>query len=245
MAQPSERSDVPKRIPLPCSAENCGDNYPVCGKTSTYSHRKCRCDACTQAMSEYQRNRYRDNENARKYYREKYAANRDAALQQARDYRNANREKVAEKGRRYYGANRKKRLEWQRQYSAENREKIAERARQRYEANRERQRELRRRYAAENLEAQLQRNSLYRARRAAATTVPFTVEQLQQRFAYYGDRCYLRLDGCTGGADHVEHVKPLSKGGAHMLCNLRPACASCNHRKRDKWPFTYGLEDSA
>jgi 5-methylcytosine-specific restriction endonuclease McrA len=41
------------------------------------------------------------------------------------------------------------------------------------------------------------------------------------------------------GAEAVEwdHVKPLAKGGAHILANLRPACLSCNRSKRDRWPL--------
>ena len=35
----------------------------------------------------------------------------------------------------------------------------------------------------------------------------------------------------------LEHVKPLNKGGAHLLCNLRPACGDCNRFKLQKWPF--------
>ena len=71
------------------------------------------------------------------------------------------------------------------------------------------------------------------AAKLAVATVPFTDEQLRARWAYYGDRCWM----CGAEAAHTDHVKPLSKGGAHMLCNLRPACASCNLRKNNRWPF--------
>ncbi|MGX7727586.1 HNH endonuclease [Rhodococcus sp. 5G237] len=40
------------------------------------------------------------------------------------------------------------------------------------------------------------------------------------------------------GKGTVDHVKPINKGGPHMLANLRPACGPCNSRKRDQWPFT-------
>ena len=50
-----------------------------------------------------------------------------------------------------------------------------------------------------------------------------------------GDRINGR--GCTADPENWDHVKPLSKGGAHMLANLRPACGHCNRRKRDRWPF--------
>lgn len=77
--------------------------------------------------------------------------------------------------------------------------------------------------------------ALRRALRAAAPTVPFTNAQLDARLAYYGHRCWICK---TGPYEHLDHVKPLSKGGSHMLSNLRPACASCNSSKRATWPFT-------
>lgn len=60
---------------------------------------------------------------------------------------------------------------------------------------------------------------------------------LQDRLDYYGGRCWM----C--GADtyevglHWDHVKPLSKGGADALCNLRPSCPTCNTAKSDQWPY--------
>lgn len=72
-----------------------------------------------------------------------------------------------------------------------------------------------------------------RSRRAAVPTVNFTVDQLSQRWAYYGNKCWV----CGVAATATDHVKPLSKGGAHMLCNLRPICQPCNSSKKDKWPF--------
>lgn len=70
-----------------------------------------------------------------------------------------------------------------------------------------------------------------RAHLAAVQTVPFTAEQLQARLAYYGFRCWM----CGGPYEHLDHVKPVSKGGPHMLANYRPACHGCNIRKRDTW----------
>lgn len=71
------------------------------------------------------------------------------------------------------------------------------------------------------------------ARRRGAVHIPFTREQLAAKLAYWGDRCWL----CGIPAYHVDHVKPLSKGGAHALCNLRPICGPCNSRKRNRWPY--------
>ncbi len=51
------------------------------------------------------------------------------------------------------------------------------------------------------------------------------------RSAYYGDRCYLCGVGLTVGTWTMDHVIPLSRGGLHLLSNMRPCCRSCNSQK--------------
>lgn len=41
---------------------------------------------------------------------------------------------------------------------------------------------------------------------------------------------------------HVDHYYPLSKGGAHEVCNLVIACPSCNLRKSAKSPIDFARE---
>lgn len=82
------------------------------------------------------------------------------------------------------------------------------------------------------------RRSEYERRRRAfkKATVGCFIEPalLAAKFAYWGDRCWM----CRSGDGlQVDHVKPLAKGGPHVLANLRPACAPCNQRKSDRWPL--------
>lgn len=76
------------------------------------------------------------------------------------------------------------------------------------------------------------RTSTRRAIRSGSA--PFTAEQLSQRVEYYGGKCWICKEAPY---EHLDHVKPLNKGGPHILANLRPACAKCNLSKSDKWPF--------
>lgn len=69
-----------------------------------------------------------------------------------------------------------------------------------------------------------------RARLQDAGIVPFTREQLAQRLACFSG-CWM----CGEPASTLDHVKPLSKGGPHMLANLRPACRPCNSAKSAHW----------
>ncbi|MFJ4701937.1 HNH endonuclease [Streptomyces sp. NPDC088768] len=45
-------------------------------------------------------------------------------------------------------------------------------------------------------------------------------------FPRWGGCCY-----CSGPAEHLDHVTPLSRGGADTLSNVVPACAECNLSK--------------
>jgi 5-methylcytosine-specific restriction endonuclease McrA len=68
-------------------------------------------------------------------------------------------------------------------------------------------------------------------------TLP-TAASIRARFEVFGFRC--RICGDASDSLSPEHVKPLAaKGGPglHEAANLRPACASCNNKKKAKWPF--------
>lgn len=73
-----------------------------------------------------------------------------------------------------------------------------------------------------------------RARIRAATIVLFTPAQLADRLSMYSG-CWICGDPRWTEADHV---KPLAKGGPHMLANIRPACSTCNRAKGATWPFS-------
>lgn len=182
------------------------------GLMKTYKHAKCRCDLCKTAKREQSRKeREQDPEKVAEYMRRYNEKNRATLSEKNREWRRANHAAILAKKARYREANREALAAKQRAYNNENIEETRERGRKRYYAKKD------------------------------AQIAPFTTAQLAERMAYYGNRCYLRLPGiCTGAFDEVEHVKPISKGGAHALANLRPSCLPCNRYKSNKWPFPAG-----
>ena len=60
--------------------------------------------------------------------------------------------------------------------------------------------------------------------------------------ARWGYRCAY----CDAGAEHLDHVQPLSKGGADTESNMVPACARCNLSKGARtlaeWAATFDVE---
>lgn len=80
----------------------------------------------------------------------------------------------------------------------------------------------------------------YRRRaRLLSRTLPYTQEQLISKLNYWGNRCWM----CGTPASSVDHIKPISKGGYDCLANFRPACRSCNSRKKDRWSGVNHLSD--
>lgn len=54
-------------------------------------------------------------------------------------------------------------------------------------------------------------------------------------------RCYLCGDLIPKGHRHVDHIQPVSKGGAHRPSNLAVACDGCNLKKNAKLPEEIGV----
>lgn len=100
-------------------------------------------------------------------------------------------------------------------------------------ANPDRVKDANRRWRRRNPEFGRLNTKRYQTRKRGVPTIRFTPVQLAQRVAYHGEKCWI----CQGPWDSIDHVKPITKGGAHMLCNLRPICRSCNASKGNRWPF--------
>lgn len=93
------------------------------------------------------------------------------------------------------------------------------------------------RWQENNPEARVNTQGRRRARKKAAPSVKFTAAELKSRMAFFGNRCWM----CRGPFECVDHVKPIAKGGPHILANLRPACTRCNSMKSAKWTGVAGL----
>lgn len=107
-------------------------------------------------------------------------------------------------------------------------------ARARYLARREELIEYSLQWARQNPEKRL----LAKAKRRANTPKSnVSVEQLASRIQVFGGRCWI----CNGPYEHLDHVKPISKGGAHLAANLRPSCAKCNRAKSARWYGVAGI----
>lgn len=142
-------------------------------------------------------------------------------------------------GRANYAVNRDAVLAKNKAWSAKNKDRHRALQRDWNDANRDHVRE----YVAAQYHADVEhsralvrdRNHRRRARLQLVTVVAISPEQWTQRASMFGNRCvYCGVSGDVVPMT-VDHVKPVAKGGAHILANLRPACKPCNCKKHDNW----------
>lgn len=145
------------------------------------------------------------------------SATLSAAGRSSASIASGNADKVVAKNARWRKAAAAHRAEYNRQWAASHRAEAVARTM---------------RHRAKNPRAARRSREAVHAAGSGANGGRFTPDQLALRLSMF-DGCWM----CGNPADTVDHVKPLAKGGAHMLCNLRPACRSCNSSKNDRWPF--------
>lgn len=242
-----------------CSAGNCGDNYSVCGTNSTYTGRKCRCDACMAAHRLYVNKLnarvqpknfgpcsrsncgdvYPKCGNATTYNNQKIKCRCDACAAAANTSGvQRKKERRTRLGQRNFGP-----------CSAQNCGDVFAKCGDlntytnlmcRCDVCKDKSAEVQRvRYQDDPLQIKAAKHAR-RARIAGVLNIPYTSEQLAQKYAYWGNACHIQGRNCKGTADDIEHVIPVDrkpKGGPNILANIRPACKTCNSEKGPKWPY--------
>lgn len=96
--------------------------------------------------------------------------------------------------------------------------------------------EYQRRYRAEHRE---QRNALERTRVARIAAAPGDGVTADQWAAILEAHPYCDYCGQRNVKLVMEHMTPISRGGAHDVSNVIPACAPCNTRKRSRTAAEY------
>jgi 5-methylcytosine-specific restriction endonuclease McrA len=161
-------------------------------------------------------------------------------------YNQRNRERIRERERERYRQDSQRAMERIRRYQATEKGKAtAQRARSkdnpvylaRMQRYRDKANENNRRWYRNNLsdaragKVVAQKRRLDRLKRNGGT---YTREQIQDRVAFWGFRCWV----CRGPWDTMDHVKPVVAGGPSWPSNLRPICKTCNQRKGKTWPYS-------
>ena len=189
-----------------------------------------------------------------------YQLNKEEIKMAVQKYRDNNRELIRQRDRERYIKDSKKRAEQRKKYYQANREELIEKSNIWHRENRDKCREAEARYRDSNrdkrriagqrlyretplekLRAKAVRNSqLRRARKRQTNAVFFTQMALEDKLNYWERKCWM----CGAPMEAVDHVKPLAKGGPHVLANLRPVCKDCNQKKGAKWNINLSTYDN-
>jgi 5-methylcytosine-specific restriction endonuclease McrA len=175
---------------------------------------------------------------ASKRYAERHP---EAVKARTQKWRAANGDRIAVRQRRYNECNRERRILYYREYRAT---RTPEERREINKRENERRQDYLRQYAANHKEQLAERARRHRhthperhresqhRRRAALLKSP-VIERVDLRVIAWRDRyrCYLCGRALTRKQVTLDHVIPLSRGGAHTADNLKVACLSCNCRK--------------
>ena len=164
----------------------------------------------------------KDPERKRARRRESYYRHREAISARRRQKHQENPDKNRKASRESYKRHRAKRIQYQKTYNGfpDNKAKVLARQQRYNKANQD------------IIKAAQQR---HRALKKRSPRNDFTAKQWAEVKAHYGHRCVY-----CGRQMHrltMDHITPLSKGGAHTLSNIVPACASCNARKHAGAPL--------
>lgn len=206
-----------KRCPK-CDMVKSGDEFHRDSRRKSGLASWCKTCACANAR------RWRDSDTAgiEARRRERYRADPGPAIERSRTWSRVNRQRVRSRAADRYAATSEHRKARAAQYRADH----PDQARSAIATARAKRPEHYQALSA-------RRAARRRARLAGAPAVPYTPQQLVQRWRYFGGRCWM----CDQPATALDHVKPLVAGGWDVLSNLRPACAPCNGRKSGRWPY--------
>ena len=151
------------------------------------------------------------------------------------------KDRVRQRNAENYLKNREARLAYAREYYRTHKEERDIKGREWAQSNKEKTREYNRKAYRKDPSKALRRVLKRKALRLQNGVEPYT---LQEVLDWYGPVCYLceeeidltlpRKIGVQGWGYglHLDHVTPLSKGGADCLENVAPTHALCNLNKR-------------
>ena len=152
----------------------------------------------------------------------------------SKDYREANKEKIAAKKKAWYEANKEKIAVRKKAYYQANREEIIAYQKDYYQANKEKftvRKKVWRKANKEKINEQTARRRAVKRKRIPIKVRDCPIEKERLRQIYKLSHMFTKA---TGVQHHVDHMWPLDKKGPHWSGNLQIITATENLRKNAK-----------
>jgi 5-methylcytosine-specific restriction endonuclease McrA len=194
-----------------------------------FSKNKTTCRECRKGETRAYKDKYP--EKVKETRRSTYANHKEKTLETNRQYRKRNANKILEIARKWKDENIEKVRRYRREWQARNKEKARKIKKNWRDNNLEKARANRRKWLADNPE----KNTVYLENRRASKIKnggTITEKEWKDLCEKYGNMCL-----CCKRADvrlTLDHVVPLSSGGANTIGNAQPLCLSCNSAKGAK-----------
>ena len=176
-----------------------------------------------------------------------YGFCRQCKAKKDKEYREANKDKLKDKYIKKYKDNKEEILAKRRkQYNEATPEEVKKRkeAKRIYSQNapeevKQRKKEYDKKYFASEAGKITTMKSIHKRRAQKLSSEDGTVtsqalDKLKEEQNHQCKYCKCELDFSAKGQVHLDHVIPLSKGGAHSITNVVWSCAKCNLKKSDK-----------
>ena len=156
-----------------------------------------------------------------------------------KQYRENNKDKIAEQSKQWYENNKDKIAEYGKQYYEDNKNKIAERHKQYnkqwYEDNKDAILERKKKYYATPQGQVVAFNKSCRRRAKEQNQGNgITKDQWLECMKFFGFRCAYSGQILSKDTRSLDHVKPLNQGGKHEIWNCVPMYRTYNISKHDK-----------
>lgn len=207
----------------------CNGKCVVCSRANSTKRRLENPEYHKAIQNSYaSKNRRKINKKARASYRK----NRTEKLKAAKRHREANREQYKEASRRYYASNKKRVATATKRRRAKSLKKFQRARRESYARNRVTEIARQKIWSKANPESMRIIQARSRIKRLSAKG-RFTIKDVRDKLKKQKGICIYCPTVLIKGY-HIDHKKPLSRGGSNWPRNLQLTCPTCNLRKSSK-----------
>lgn len=187
-------------------------------KNGHISERNVLRSDCLECIRERARKNYSSNkENIKKYYNE----NKEVRQKYLKDYYEKNKETILNRSKKRWEEKKDEIKKYKSEYKEKNSQKIKD-----YHKNHS-QTEKRK------IQKRASNNKRYALKKSTCdgSITPDSIKSMKETQINLCNICECDISNHF----HIDHIKPLSKGGIHSIKNIQLLCPNCNIKKGDKF----------